>query len=137
MIVVDTSVLIDHLRGVVTPQVSTLRDIIARHRDLIVIGDLVLSEILQGAASDADAALLEKTFRPFVMRSMVGHHIAITSAANYRSLRTRGVTVRRTIDMLIGTFCIESRWPLLHANRDFDHMERHLGLICVPPVAVS
>jgi predicted nucleic acid-binding protein len=132
VIAVDTSVWIDHLNDARTPQVAKLRDMINNHRDIIVVGDLVLSEVLQGLSSDREAALVEAELARFAIRSMVGGDIAIQSAANYRMLRERGVTVRKTIDVLIGTFCIENGLPLLHSDRDFDHMEQHLGLDVVP-----
>jgi len=131
VIAVDTTVWVDHLRDVASPQVRTLRDIIINHRTLIVVGDLILSEVLQGLGSDRQAARVEAALRRFEVMPMVGTDIAVKSAANYRALRTLGITVRRTIDMLIGTFCIERGLPLLHADRDFDPMERHLGLVVV------
>ncbi len=132
MIVVDTSVWIDHFDDARTPQVARLRAIIDGDEDLIVVGDLVLTELLQGVASSREARRLMAEFQPFVIRDMVGEHVAVQAAAHYRTLRALGITVRKTIDMLIGTFCIENALPLLHADRDFGHMERPLGLLSVP-----
>lgn len=96
-----------------------------------MIGDLVLTELLQGVASAGELRRLMAELRRFVIREMVGEQVAIQAAANYRALRALGITVRKTIDMLIGTFCIENGLPLLHADRDFEHMQRHLGLTVV------
>lgn len=128
MIVVDTTVWIDHLRDIPTPQVRRLREIITNRLALLVVGDLVLCEILQGVSSERQAAMVERALRRFIVEPMVSPALASKSAANYRALRALGVTVRRTIDMLIGTFCIEHGHILLHTDRDFDPMERHLGL---------
>ena len=128
MIVVDTSVWIDHLIDRPSEQVRYLRALILEGRPRLIVGDLVLCEVLQGLASDNDASLVEAALRRFDVQTMVGPHIASASATNYRRLRSRGITVRKTIDMLIGTFCIEHGHALLHDDRDFDHLERHLGL---------
>lgn len=97
-------------------------------REPLVVGDLVLAEVLQGARDDLHAARIEGELRGFHVVAMVTPDLAIAAARNYRLLRHRGVTVRRTIDMLIATFCLVQGWPLLHRDRDFDAMERHLGL---------
>ena len=93
-----------------------------------VVGVLGLTEVLQGLSSEREAALVEAALRRCEIVRMVGPDVAIKAAAHYRRLRGLGITVRRTIDMLIGTFCIERALPLLHSDRDFDHLERHLGL---------
>jgi hypothetical protein len=126
MIVVDTSVWIDHFNGRLTERVNLLRMIVGRHP--ILVGDLVLCEVLQGARNDHDALRLEAGLRQFDLAPMVNPDLAARAAGNYRRLRTRGVTVRKTIDVLIGTFCIENSHVLLHDDRDFEPMERHLGL---------
>ncbi len=131
MIVIDTTVWIDHLRDVGTPQVTILRQILNKRSARVVVGDLVLTEVLQGVGAERDATLVEAALRRCKIVSMVGPEVAVRAAANYRALRQLGITVRRTIDMLIGTFCIESALPLLHSDRDFDHLERHLGLAVV------
>ncbi len=91
----------------------------------------MLSEVLQGLASDQEAARVEAAMRRFAIMPMVDEDIAIQSAANYRFLRARDITVRKTIDMLIGTFCIQNALKLLHANRGFTVMEQHLGLVAL------
>lgn len=98
-----------------------------RTRQLLV-GDLVLCEVLQGLRSDAEARLVEGALREFELVSLVDRELAIIAAANYRLLRGRGVTVRTTVDLIIGTFCIERGHALLHNDRDFAPMERFLGL---------
>lgn len=110
-----------------------MREIISGRLSRLVVGDLVLCEVLQGLASNREAAMVERALRRFEVEAMVSPEIAIKSAGNYRTLRSRGVTVRKTIDMLIGTFCIERGHALLHSDRDFDHMERHLGLTVIHP----
>ena len=131
MIVVDTTVWVDHLNDTTTPQVSRLRDIILSRVAIIVVGDVVLCEVLQGLSSDREAALVERALRRFRVVPMVTPELASKSAASYRALRTQGITVRKTIDLLIGTFCIEHDHVLLHNDRDYDHMERYLGLSVV------
>jgi len=131
VIVVDTSVWIDHFNDSATPEVARLRRIIANDGDLIVVGDLVLVELLQGVESAGEARKLLAELRKFDIRTIVGEAVAIQAAMNYRTLRGLGITIRKTVDLLIGTFCIENGMPLLHADRAFDHMERHLGLLTV------
>ena len=127
MILVDSSVWIDHLRNAVTRPVSHLRSLISREEELLV-GDLILCEILQGLRTDKEAKLVEEALREFEVVSLVGPELAVKAAANYRFLRSRGFTIRRTIDLMIGTFCIERGHYLLHGDRDFAPMEQYLGL---------
>jgi predicted nucleic acid-binding protein len=131
LIAAGTSVWVDNLNDVATPQVERLRDIVANRRAPLLVGDLVLCEVLQGLASGHEAALVERALRRFAVESMVSPGLAAQAAANYRALRGRGVTVRRTIDLLTGTLCIERGHKLLHSDRDFDGMERFLGLAVV------
>ena len=132
MIVVDSSVWIDFLNGRSTRPVATLQA--ALGKDEIVVGDLMLCEVLQGLDGDQTARQVEGLLRRFQLVPMVGEAIAVAAARNYRSLRGRGMTVRKTIDLLIGTWCIENRWPLLHDDRDFRPMVQYLGLAEVPIV---
>ena len=127
MILVDSSVWIDHLRNAVTRPVSQLRSLISREEELLV-GDLILCEILQGLRTDTEAKLVEEALREFEVVSLVGPELAVKAAANYRFLRSRGFTIRRTIDLIIGTFCIERGHSLLHGDRDFAPMAQYLGL---------
>jgi len=130
MIVVDSSVWIDFLNGRNAPHVRLLRRSLGN--DDIIVGDLMLCEILQGLASERAARDVEALLRRFVVVSMVGEAIAVAAARNFRSLRARGITVRKTIDLLIGTWCIENRTPLLHNDSDFRPMGHHLGLVELP-----
>lgn len=126
MIVVDSSVLIDFLRRADTPQVLTLRTI--EDPNTVIIGDLVLLEVLRGARDDLHAARLRRDLGGFSRQSMLNERIALRAAENFRRLRSLGKTVRKTPDLIIGTFCIENRHALLHSDRDFDPMVEHLGL---------
>jgi hypothetical protein len=130
VIVVDSSVWIDFLNGRKAPHVERLRAILGA--DEIVVGDLMLCEVLQGLESEQAARDVEALLRRFAIASMVGDANAVAAARNYRSLRRHGITVRKTVDMLIGTWCIENRVPLLHNDSDFRPMARHLGLIEAP-----
>ena len=126
MIVVDSSVWIDFLNGRSAPHVRRLRALLGM--DEIVVGDLMLCEVLQGLDSERSARDVEALLRRFEIVTMGGDAIAVAAARNFRSLRRRGVTIRKTIDLLIGTWCIENRAPLLHNDGDFRPMARHLGL---------
>lgn len=130
MIVVDSSVWIDFLNGRSPPQVRELRAKLGREE--VIIGDLMLCEILQGLKNEPAARSVEALLRRFDVVSMVGDTIAVIAARNFRTLRGRGITIRKTIDLLIGTWCIENRIPLLHKDNDFRPMTRYLGLIEVP-----
>lgn len=127
MILVDSSVWIDHFRGTKTEEVSRLRTMIEEDEDLLV-GDLVLCEVLQGVRSEAQARELAEALREFDLVSLSDPGLAVIAAGHYRFLRSRGVTVRTTVDLLIGTFCIEGGHSLLHSDRDFEPMEQLLGL---------
>jgi predicted nucleic acid-binding protein len=125
MIVVDSSVWIDYFNGRPTPEADTLYQI---PKAVLVIGDLIMTEVLQGFASESDFQGVAGTFAALQFRAMGGHEIAIAAARNHRALRSRGVTPRGTIDTIIATFCIAEGHDLLHCDRDFDPFERHLGL---------
>lgn len=101
-----------------------------RSNDLLM-GDLVIVEVLQGARSEADARLIERALTRYPLASLLDAELAVRAARNYRRLRALGVTVRKTIDIIIGTFCIEHGHRLLHSDRDFEPMRRHLGLLTV------
>jgi hypothetical protein len=131
MIVVDTSVWIDYFNGQITPQTETLDSLLLRQP--VIMGDLILSETLQGFRSDADFEAARQVLNRLVQAEMLNHGLAVQSARNYRSLRKTGITVRKTIDCLIATFCIENGHELLHNDQDFDPFETHLGLRVVHP----
>jgi predicted nucleic acid-binding protein len=127
VIAVDTSVWIDFLNGRNAAHVQQLRAILGAEE--VIVGDLMLCEVLQGLESERMAQEVEALLRRFEIVPMAGEAIAVAAAHNFRSLRRRGITIRRTIDLLIGTWCIENRAPLLHNDSDFRPMARHLGLI--------
>lgn len=129
MILVDSSVWIDHLRGHRTAATAKLE--IAARREPLLIGDLILLEVLQGARDEAHAARIERGLRQYAVAPLLDADLAPLAARNYRQLRSLGVTVRKTADIIIGTFCIERRHALLHDDRDFAPMEQHLGLMVV------
>jgi predicted nucleic acid-binding protein len=127
MILVDSSVWIAHLRGHRTAAVAKLEA--AASREPLLIGDLILLEILQGAWDEAHAERIERGLRRYTIVPLLDGDLAPRAARNYRKLRALGVTVRKTADIIIGTFCIEHRHVLLHDDRDFALMEKHLGLL--------
>jgi predicted nucleic acid-binding protein len=100
--------------------------------DEIIVGDLMLCEVLQGLDSERASRQVEALLRRFEIVSMAGDAIAVAAACNFRSLRKQGITVRKTIDLLIGTWCIENRKSLLHNDSDFRPMAQHLGLLEAP-----
>jgi hypothetical protein len=130
VIVVDSSVWIDFLNGRKVPHVERLRALLGTHE--IIIGDLMLCEVLQGLDGERVARQVEALLRRFAIAPMAGEAIAVAAARNFRSLRKRGITIRKTIDLLIGTWCIENRRPLLHNDSDFRPMAQYLGLIEAP-----
>jgi predicted nucleic acid-binding protein len=126
VILVDSSVWIDHLRNVVTEPVRRLRGMIPATP--LLMGDLILCEVLQGFDSEAEARLVERSLSRFEAVALTEPALAVRAAANYRLLRRQGITIRKTIDLVIATFCIERDHALLHSDRDFEPMERFLGL---------
>jgi predicted nucleic acid-binding protein len=126
MILVDSSVWVDYFNGKKTPQTDWLDS--ALGDTPVIMGDLILTEVLQGFQNPKDYTITRDLLLGLPFMPMVGRTIALQSAENYRALRRRGVTVRKTIDILIGTFCIHYRMPLLHGDRDFEPMVKFLGL---------
>jgi predicted nucleic acid-binding protein len=131
MLVVDSTVWIDYFNGADTPQTGFL------HRALdsapILVGDLILAEVLQGFHHEADFETAHRLLTRFTQAQMVSPALAVQNARNYRVLRQKGVTVRKTMDSLIATYCIENDHELLHNDSDFDGYEKHLGLLVVHP----
>jgi predicted nucleic acid-binding protein len=127
LIAVDSSVWIDFLNGRDDSHVRRLRAALGTEE--IIVGDLMLCEVLQGLDSEGAARQVETLLRRFEVVTMAGESIAVAAARNFHVLRRRGITVRKTIDLLIGTWCIANRTPLLHNDSDFHPMARHLGLI--------
>ena len=126
MILVDSSVWIASFRGALTRETARLKAITDPAE--IILGDIVMLEILQGAVSDSNAANIQKRLAMFGVVALLSPEIAVKAAANFRKLRSKGITIRKTADLIIGTYCLEHGHSLLHADRDFDPMVEHLGL---------
>lgn len=126
MILVDSSVWIDYFNGAETSQTDWLDSSLGNIP--IVIGDLILIEVLQGFQSDKDFKIARDLLLGIPFVQMGGQSLALESAMNYRYLRKKGITARKTIDVIIGTFCIHNKLMLLHSDRDFDPMVKFLGL---------
>ena len=126
MIVVDSSVWIGYLRNAATPQVARLRGLLIQER--LLIGDLILLEVLQGARDEEHAAKLAAGLAAFEPVAMVGQEVAVLAARNYQQLRAAGITVRKTVDLIIATFCVLHDHVILHDDRDFNVMQPILGL---------
>jgi predicted nucleic acid-binding protein len=131
VILVDSSVWIDYFRGATTPQAEKLDALLGT--EPVAIGDLILTEVLQGFVSDRDFNQASKLLDSLDTIDLGGRDIAIQAARNFRVLRGLGVTVRKTIDTIIATRCIESRLTLLYSDRDFDPFVTHLGLSSALP----
>ncbi len=126
MIVVDSSVWIDFFNGVSSPEVERLDGLLGVTP--LVIGDLILVEVMQGFRNERDVATARQLFRSLALLPMLSGSNAWKAAENYRQLRSRGITVRKTIDGIIATACIEANLPLLFSDRDFVPYVEHLGL---------
>lgn len=126
MILVDSSVWVDYFRGTTTPQAEKLDLLLGN--EPIATCDLILTEVLQGFVSDRDFNQAKKLMTSLVIVDLAGQTMAIQAAKNFRALRALGITVRKTIDTVIATRCIESGLPLLYSDRDFDPFVEHLGL---------
>lgn len=131
MILVDSSVWIDYFNGVSTWQTDSLDNYLSNVP--VIIGDLILIEVLQGFRSNKDFETAKNFLGVLPFCQIGGYKVAIQSAKNYRSLRKAGVTVRKTIDVIIATFCIIEGFTLLHDDRDFDPMESHFSLKTLTP----
>lgn len=129
MILVDSSVWIDFFRGKPTVQTAMLEGLLDSRP--LGIGDLILTEVLQGCKFDKEFNEVRRLLSRLELVTLGGEDVAIEAARNYRKLRTLGVTVRGTIDVVLATRCIVSGHQLLHSDRDFDAFEQHLGLRCV------
>jgi predicted nucleic acid-binding protein len=127
LILVDSSVWIAQIRGDRTPATAKLQAAAARER--LLVGDLILLEVLQGARTEEHAARIERALRWHSVVRLLDPDLAIRAAGHYRTLRGLGVTIRKTADLIIGTFCIENHHTLLHDDRDFPPMVQHLGLV--------
>ena len=126
MILVDSSVWIDFFRSADTPQVALLDSYLGSSR--LAVGDLIAAEVLQGVRDEREYRLVKKALDAFEHVDLVGYELAVRASKHDRFLRDRGVTIRKTIDTLIATYCIEKGMTLLHADRDFEPFVQHLGL---------
>jgi predicted nucleic acid-binding protein len=131
MLVVDSTVWIAYFNGLENRQTDYLHTMV--DKTPILIGDLILAEVLQGFRDDSDFEKARRTLGKYTQVEMVSPALALQSARNYRLLRRQGITVRKTIDGLIATYCIENEHGLLHTDSDFDGYEKHLGLKVVHP----
>lgn len=126
MIVVDSSVWIDFFRSADTPQVALLDSLLGRAP--LAVGDLIAAEVLQGVRDDREYNWVRSTFDAFPHIHLCDYDLALKASENYRLLRSKGATVRKTIDTLIATRCIEDRLTLLHSDQAFTPFVEHLGL---------
>ena len=131
MILVDSSVWIDYFNGISTWQTNSLDTYLSKVP--LIMGDLILTEVLQGFRSDRDYETAKDLLSALPFRQIGGYNIAVQSAQNYRRLRKAGVTVRKTVDIIIGTFCISEGLALLHDDRDFEPMVSHFSLQAITP----
>jgi predicted nucleic acid-binding protein len=131
MVIVDSTVWIDLLNVFPSPEAAWLAREIPKRR--LGLTDLILCEVLQGFHSESMFREVARDLDQFIVLDSGGIEIAVASARNYRFLRSRGITIRKTIDCLIATFCIAQGHTLLHRDRDFDPFEEHLGLRVLHP----
>jgi predicted nucleic acid-binding protein len=128
-LVVDSSVWIDFFNGILTPQVKYLD--LHLDREEVVVGDLVAVEVLQGFREEKDLRIASKLFESCSRVHFLNWEIALATVSNYRKLAALGKRPRKTIDVIIATYCIERNHQLLHSDKDFDELERFCGLQCV------
>jgi hypothetical protein len=131
MVIIDTTVWIDYLRGIETPETRWLDGQLNQQR--LGLTDLILCEVLQGIRNQGEFARVRAELLRFQVFQTGGSSLAVAAAQNYRDLRSRGYTVRKTIDCLIATFCLQAKHELLHRDHDFDCFEEVLGLQVVQP----
>jgi len=127
VILVDSSVWIDYFNGVETAETDQLHGLL--DEELVLIGDLVLVEVLQGLRRDADFRMARDLLDGLAFAELGGRDVALAAAGNYRTLRRHGLTVRKTIDVVIASFCLLHGHRLLYSDRDFDALAEHLGLL--------
>jgi predicted nucleic acid-binding protein len=132
MTLVDSSVWIDYFRGTRTPEAERLDMLLGA--EPVLIGDLILADVLQGFGSDADFDTAKNLFDALDIVPLGGTEVCVQAAHNFRTLRRKGITVRKTMDTIIATCCIKNSYVLLYSDRDFDPFVEHLGLrSAVPP----
>jgi len=126
VILVDSSVWINYFNGIESDATNQL-DIILGHED-IIMGDLIIAEVLQGFRDDKDFRKAKQLLTSFTVHNLLNEDIALKSAENFRALRKKGLTIRKTIDSIIATYCIENQIVLLESDKDFEPFSKHLGL---------
>jgi predicted nucleic acid-binding protein len=131
MILVDTSVWIDYFNGQITPETTALDKLLSQEE--IIMCDIILAEVLQGFRSDQDFEAAQLALQKINQVSMLNPDLAVRSARNFRLLRKAGMTIRKTVDCFIATYCIENQVELLTRDRDFGPFEQHLGLRVIHP----
>lgn len=131
MVIIDTTVWIDYLRGAENPETRWLDRELQRQR--LGLTDLILFEVLQGIRDQNSFVRVQAELSKFQVFETGGSVLAVAAAQNYRDLRQRGYTLRKTVDCLIATFCLLAKHELLHRDRDFDPFEKALGLRVVHP----
>ena len=129
MIVVDSRVWIDYFNGQSTPQVDTLDSLLGIQP--LAIGNLILTEVLQGFRHDSDYITAKQLLTSLTIFNLLNTDLAIQSADNFRTLRKQGITIRKTVDVIFATFCIEEKHTLLFSDKDFVPFVHHLGLSAV------
>ncbi|OGV06632.1 MAG: twitching motility protein PilT [Stygiobacter sp. RIFOXYC12_FULL_38_8] len=126
MILVDSSVFIDYFNGINNWHTDELNALLGN--ELVITGDYILAEVLQGFRNDKDYKIAKEVMQSFPCFSICSEELAIKSAENFRYLRTKGITIGKTVDLIIGTFCIENDLELLHRDKDFELMGQYLNL---------
>ncbi len=126
MILVDSSVWIGYFNGLDTPETDHLDGLLGK--EPVGLGDLILTEVLQGFRHDKDYEMAKGLLASLTVFELLGRDMAIRSTDNFRLLRKKGITIRKTVDVIIATFCIENTMPLLHSDKDFDPFHKHLNL---------
>lgn len=127
MILADTSIWIDFFNGKITPETNFLDNALADSN--VIIGDLIVLEILQGIRNDKDYIKTQKALETLEQFELFGTSMVTECANNFRLLRKKGLTIRKTTDLIIASFCIKNKTPLLYTDRDFVPFSEHLGLI--------
>jgi len=126
MILVDSSVFIDYFNGINNWHTDELNALLGN--ELVITGDYILAEVLQGFRNDKDYKIAKEIMQSFPCFNICNEELAIKSADNFRYLRTKGITIRKTVDLIIGTFCIENDIELLHKDKDYEPMGQYLSL---------
>ncbi len=129
MIMVDSSVWIDYFNGRDNKQTNTLNDALGVRP--VAVGDLILAEVLQGFKEDKDYKTAKSLFDDLIIYDLAGKKMAVKSADNFRKLRKKGITIRKPVDVIIASFCIENKLPLLFLDKDFKPFVKHLGLTAI------